>query len=150
MTQSSSKIFCCVQMEVVPKVLLLPSAAVGCHRAEAGMLPKNNGEKTKKNNKQNHLIFSSCLFFEQNSAGYSRSKGKLQVSQSNTIDGPVHAAEADGSEPYSNKPHNNNPYNWHLGLDAPLLLTTAMWCSLGPALAGITGRFILLGQLSCC
>lgn len=115
-----------------------------------GNASQNNGEKTKNNNKQNHLIFSSCLFFEQNSAGYSRSKGKLQVSQSNTIDGPVHAAEADGSEPYSNKPHNNNPYNWHLGLDAPLLLTTAMWCSLGPALAGITGRFILLGQLSCC
>lgn len=66
-------------MEVVPKVLVLPSAAVGCHRAEAGMLPKTMGKK-QKNNKQNHLIFSSCLFFEQNSAGYSRSKGKLQIS----------------------------------------------------------------------
>lgn len=145
MTQNSSRICCCVQMKVVPKVLFLPSAALGCHRAEVGTLPKTMGKTNKQQQKPTHLFFplaSSLSRTQQDTAGASKSP---RFPQSNTIDGPVHAAEADGSEPYNNK-----PYNQQLGLDALLLLTTALWCSSGPALAGIASRFILLGQFSCC
>lgn len=126
-----------------------PAQQWGVTEQRRACFPKQWGKNKKTTNKTT-LFFppaSSLSRTQQDTAG---ARGSSRFPQTNTVNQPVHAAEADGSEPYNKKPHNHNPYNRQLGLDALLLLTTAVWCSLGPALAGITGRFISLGQFSCC